>query len=71
MRVNEATDLAKKYVREALPDVAAAAMQLDAFAYDDHLAVWTVTLAVADAPNGRQVVRISNADGSLLSIRDR
>jgi len=66
MRVNEATALAKKYVQDA-GDVATA-LRLDNFVYDDHLAIWTVTLAGDDADAPR-VVRISNIDGALISIR--
>ncbi len=66
MKVNEATALAKKYVLEAVPGGTVHDLRMENFVYDDHLAVWTVTLT---GPGGEQVVRISNGDGSLLSIR--
>ena len=66
MKVNEATALAKKYVQESLSDAAAPDLRLENFVYDDHLAVWTVTLSDL---TGQRIVRISNGDGSLISIR--
>jgi hypothetical protein len=66
MKVNEATALAKKYVRESLSDATAPDLRLENFVYDDHLAVWTVTLSDL---TGQRIVRISNGDGSLISIR--
>ncbi len=67
MKVNEATALAKKYVLEASPGGAVPPLRMENFLYDDHLAVWTITLASPDIGEPK-VVRISNMDGSLLSI---
>ena len=72
MRVNEAIQLAKNFVQDAFPGEALSDLRSEAFVYDDHLAVWTVTIGFRRAETAEQrVVRISNSDNSLLSIRDR
>jgi hypothetical protein len=72
MRVNEAIALAKGFVRDTFPGETVSDLRGEGFVFDDHLAVWTVTVAFSRAENAEQrVVRISNVDKSLLSIRDR
>ncbi len=72
MRVNEATGLAKNFVREAFPDQPLDTLSLEGFTFDDHLGVWTMTIAftrqAAAGPETR-IVRISNTDRTMLSIR--
>jgi hypothetical protein len=47
-------------------------VRLETFLYDDHLAVWSLTIGF-DLPGearGYKVVRVSQADKSVLSVRD-
>ena len=73
--------------RQQLDDLFAAEVprdvRLEAFLYDDHLMVWSLTIGFASpdgalegstpAPQARsyKVVRVSEADKSVLSIMDR
>ena len=55
-------------------------LRLEGFLYDDHLMVWSLTIGFTPSqapfnsvPRARsyKVVRVSEADKSVLSIRDR
>ena len=49
-------------------------VRLEAFLYDDHLRVWSLTIGFAPTDHARarsyKVVRVSEADKSVLSIMD-
>jgi hypothetical protein len=54
-------------------------VRLETFLYDDHLMVWSLTFGFVPASNGQdpepghrsyKIVRVSEANKSVLSIRD-
>lgn len=74
MNLKEAVAVAKQQVNDLFSD-APQNVRLEQYLYDDHLAVWSLTIgfALADQPEARsyKIVRVSEADKSVLSIRDR
>ena len=73
MDLKSAVAIAKQHVSDLLAADAPQNVRLEEFLYDDHLGVWTLTIgfALADAPRGCKIVRVSEANQSVLSIRDR
>ena len=75
MNLKEAVAVAKQEVNDVFAPDAPQNVRLEAFLYDDHLMVWSLTIgfALADHPEARsyKIVRVSEADKSVLSIRDR
>jgi len=50
-------------------------VRLEGFLYDDHLAVWSLTIGFAPSGHAQEariskIVRVSGADKSILSVRD-
>lgn len=82
MDLKGATAVAKQHVGDLFAADAPQDIRLEAFLYDDHLMVWSLTIgfALANAPHEAltappqarryMVVRVSEADKSILSIRD-
>lgn len=73
MDLKAAAAVAKQHIGELLAAEAPQNLRLEAFLYDDHLAVWTLTIgfALADAAKGYKVVRVSEASKTVLSVQDR
>jgi len=75
MNLKEALAVAKQEVNDLFAPVAPQDVRLEQFLYDDHLAVWSLTIgfALPDHPEARtyKIVRVSEADKSVLSIRDQ
>jgi hypothetical protein len=82
MNLKEAVAVAKQQVNDLFAPDTPQNMRLEEFLYDDHLAVWTLTIGFALAgqaqevsrtPQGRnyKIVRVSEASKSVLSVRDR
>ena len=82
MNLKEAVAVARQQVNDLFAPEMPQNMRLEEFLYDDHLAVWTLTIGfalpmrAADAPNSAQgrnykIVRVSEASKSVLSVRDR
>ena len=73
MDLQSAVAIAKQHVGDLLAADAPRNLRLEEFLYDDHLGVWTLTIgfALADAGRGNKVVRVSEANKSVLSIRDK
>lgn len=80
MDLKEAVAAAKQHVSDMFAPCAPQNMRLEEFVYDDHLMVWSLTIGFAlpqrahDAsPSARahKIVRVSEADKSVLSVRDR
>ena len=72
MDLKAAVVVAKQHVTELF---AADAPRLEAFLYDDHLMVWSLTIGFAAANRGEEariskIVRVSEANKAVLSIRD-
>jgi hypothetical protein len=79
MDLKEAVAVAKQQINDLFAADAPQNVRLEAFLYDDHLMVWSLTIGFAHSshedsnPQTRsyKVVRVSEADKSVLSIRDR
>ncbi len=83
MDFREAATVAKQQINDLFAADAPRDVRLEGFLYDDHLMVWSLTigfalsshpqeaLASADQARSYKVVRVSEADKSVLSIRDR
>ncbi|HEU0216412.1 MAG TPA: hypothetical protein VFQ90_07120 [Stellaceae bacterium] len=74
MNLKEAVAVAKQQVSDLFAPQIPQNVRLEQFLYDDHLAVWSLTIGYAlPAEDGRnyKIVRVSEASKSVLSIRDR
>ncbi len=73
MDLQSAVAVAKRHVSDLLAADAPKNIRLEEFLYDDHLGVWTLTIGfgLADAARRYKIVRVSEANQSVLSIRDR
>ena len=74
MNVREAATAAKQRVGELFAPGALRDVRMENCVYDDHFLVWTLTIgyALAAEPDtrGYKIVRVSEADKSVLSVRD-
>ncbi len=75
MNLKEAVAVAKQQVNDLFAPDAPQNLRLEQFLYDDHLGVWSLTIGFAlcnKAGDARRhkIVRVSEADKSVLSIRD-
>jgi len=73
MNLKNAATAAKEHICDLFAADAPQDVRLEGFLYDDHLAVWSLTFGYA--PHGQEVriskiVRVSEADKSVLSVRD-
>jgi hypothetical protein len=68
-----AVALAKQQIEDAFAADAPRDVRLEGFLYDDHLMVWSLTIgfALSNQERSCKVVRVSEANKSILSIRDR
>jgi hypothetical protein len=80
MDLKEAVAVAKQQVAELCAPVIPHNVRLEHFLYDDHLGVWSLTIgfalpdpSVLDTPRVRnyKIVRVSEANKSVLSVSDR
>jgi hypothetical protein len=81
--LQEAVAVAKQQVIDLFAAAALRDIRLEGFLYDDHLMVWSLTigfalskhaenaLAAAGQARSYKLVRVSEADKSVLSISDR
>jgi hypothetical protein len=71
MNLREAVAVAKQEINDLSAD-APQAVRLEQFLYDDHLAVWSLTIGFALPGEARvyKIVRVSQADKSVLSAKD-
>jgi hypothetical protein len=82
MDLKEAAAVARHYIEDLFAAEAPRDIRLEGFLYDDHLMIWSLTIGFAlsnDARDGltpaRQarsykIVRVSETDKAVLSIRD-
>ena len=75
MNLKNAAAAAKEHICDLFAADAPQNVRLEGFLYDDHLAVWSLTIGFA--PSGQEkeariakIVRVSEADKSVLSVRD-
>jgi hypothetical protein len=80
MDLRDAVAVAKRQINDSFAADAPQNVRLEAFVYDDHLMVWSLTIGFAFSsraenaePQARsyKVVRVSEANKSVLSISDR
>jgi hypothetical protein len=76
MNLKEAVAVAKQQVNDLFAPDAPQNVRLEQFLYDDHLGVWSLTIGFAlpnhaEEARSYKIVRVSEADKSVLSIRDR
>ena len=75
MNLKSAAAVAKEHICDLFAADAPQNVRLEGFLYDDHLAVWSLTIGFAPSGHGQEtrifkVVRVSEADKSVLSVRD-
>lgn len=75
MNLKDAVAIAKQHLGESFGTDRSRDLRLEAFLYDDHLMVWSLTIGFAsvhDEQNARisKVVRVSQANMTVLSVRD-
>lgn len=72
MDLQAAVAVAKQHVSDLLTAAAPQNIRLEEFLYDDHLGVWTLTIGfvLPDTARGCKIVRVSEVNQSVLSIRD-
>ena len=76
MNLKQAVAVAKQEVSDLFAPDAPQNVRLEQFLYDDHLGVWSLTIGFAlsnraEEARSYKIVRVSEADKSVLSIRDR
>jgi hypothetical protein len=74
MNLREAVAVAKQHVGDLFAADAPRDLRMEEYLYDDHLGVWSLTIGFAS--NSAQVrnykiVRVSQADKTVLSVVDR
>jgi hypothetical protein len=75
MNLKNAVAAAKQHICDLFAADAPQNVRLEGFLYDDHLAVWSLTIGFAPSGQGNaarisKIVRVSEADKSVLSVRD-
>ena len=74
MNLKEAVAVAKQQVSDLLAPEIPEHLLLENFLYDDHLGVWSLTIGFAlprgEAARSYKLVRVSEADKSVLSVGD-
>lgn len=83
MNLKEAVAVARQRVEEMFAADAPRDIRLEGFLYDDHLMVWSLTIGfvlsdhagaapgAAGRPRHYRMIRVSEADKSVLSVADR
>ena len=76
MNLKSAAAVAKEHIRDLFAADTPRNVRLEGFLYDDHLAVWSLTIGFAPSGDGQEVrvskiVRVSEADKSVLSVKDQ
>jgi hypothetical protein len=73
MNLREAAAVAKQQIGDLFAGETPQHVRLEEFFYDDHLGVWSLTIGFALSTETRtyKIVRVLEADKSVLSIRDR
>ena len=74
MNLKDAVAVAKRQVSDLFAPDIPQNVRLEEFLYDDHLAVWSLTIGYAlpaQETRNYKIVRVSEANKSVLSVRDR
>jgi hypothetical protein len=77
MNLKDAATVAKQHICDLFVENAPQNVRLEGFIYDDHLMVWSLTIGFAPSghahgqePRISKIVRVSEANKSVLSVRD-
>jgi len=75
MNLKAVAETARQHICDLFAADAPRDIRLETWLYDDHLMVWSLTLGFTPAKNERAIrtrklVRVSEADKSVLSVRD-
>jgi hypothetical protein len=73
MNLKEAVAVAKEHVGNLFAPTIPQNVRLEEFLYDDHLAVWSLTIGYAlpeQEARNYKIVRVSETNKSVLSVRD-
>jgi hypothetical protein len=75
MNLKAVADTARQHICDLFAADAPRDIRLETWLYDDHLMVWSLTIGFTPsndepATRTRKLVRVSEADKSVLSIRD-
>ena len=75
MNLKPVTDTARQHICDLFAADMPCDIRLETWLYDDHLMVWSLTLGFTPskderATRARKLVRVSEADKSVLSVRD-
>ncbi|HEU0217063.1 MAG TPA: hypothetical protein VFQ90_10400 [Stellaceae bacterium] len=80
MDLKDAVAAAKQHMCDLFAPETLQNIRLEEFLYDDHLMVWSLTIGFALPQRGNdssplaracKIVRVSEADKAVLSVRDR
>jgi hypothetical protein len=73
MNVGEAAAVAKQHLVGLLAETTVKDFRLEEFLWDDHLGFWTLTLGypTPEGTRAHKIVRVSEADKAILSVKDR
>jgi hypothetical protein len=73
MNVGEAARVAKQHLAALFAETPIKDLRLEEFLWDDHLGFWTLTLGYTppEGPRAHKIVRVSEADKAILSVKDR
>jgi hypothetical protein len=74
MNLKDAVAVAKQHIGDLFAADAPRDMRLEEYLFDDHLGVWSLTIGFAlnsAQLRNYKIVRVAQADKSVLSIRDR
>lgn len=74
MNLQAAVAIAKQYISERFAADSPCDLKLETFLYDDHLMVWSLTIAFVragpDTVRIKRLVRVSEANMTVLSVGD-
>ena len=74
MNLKDAVVAAKEHINDMFTADAPQNIRLESFLYDDHLMVWSLTIAFALGHAGSnrisKLVRVSEANKAVLSVKD-
>jgi len=73
MNVGAAAAAARQHLAALFAETPVKDVRLEEFLWDDHLGFWTLTLGYTppDGPRAYKIVRVSEADKAILSVKDR
>jgi hypothetical protein len=73
MNVGAAAAVARQHLAALFAETSVKDLRLEEFLWDDHLGFWTLTLGytLPEGPRAYKIVRVSESDKAILSVKDR